>query len=111
MAIAASLINTEVPADVRTFCANEGLCEHLQTAIALVERHFPPVQTWRFSLEREPENGEECAVIHAGVRDDVRDDVRDVDGLLSSYDAFLSYWVKAAPWPQRDKIRLSYYLA
>src|SRR5262245_12326648 len=107
MAIATSLISSDVPADVRAFCANQGVWEHLQTAIALVERHFPPVQTWRFSLEREPENGEECAVIHA----EVRDDVRDVDSLLSCYDAFLSRWVKDVPWPQRDKIRLSYYLA
>jgi hypothetical protein len=106
MAITAGLISTELPADVRSFCANQGLSEHLQTAIALVERHFPPVQTWRFSLEREPENGEECAVVHAGLRDDIREE----DGLLRCYDAFLSDWVKAAPWPQRDKIRLSYYL-
>jgi len=32
----------------------------------------------------------------------------EIDEILERYDKYIDIWVKLAPWPEREKIRLSY---
>ena len=92
-----------LPADVERFCVRQGLIAHLSVALDLVERCFRYNQEPTLQTEQDPETGEEWVTIGITVGADAPE-------FIDRYDQYTSEIVVRIPWPQRDKIRLSYRL-
>jgi hypothetical protein len=75
--------------------------QYLPVAIDLIERHFPSIDKLDLYLEHDPETEEEWLVLDLTLRGEV-------DEVLDNYDKYTDHWVSSVPWPQRQKIRLSY---
>jgi hypothetical protein len=87
--------------DALAFCLRQRLLRPLLIAIDLIKQYFPKVQDLHLQLDQDPETGDEWLVLDITVQGEV-------DDVLESYEAYTSQWVSSVPWPQRDKLRLSY---
>jgi hypothetical protein len=74
---------------------------YLQIAIDLIQQCFSSIKTIGLVSEKDPDTGEEWLVIDVTVEGSIAD-------VLNRYDQYTDLWVALVPWPQRDKIRLSY---
>ena len=84
-----------------SFCLSHNMLSSLQVSVALIKACFPAVREVRLQPEREPDSGEEWLVIDFGI-------VGEIEEILDRYDKYTDLWVKSVPWPEREKIRLSY---
>jgi len=75
--------------------------EHLMKAVSLVNKHFSDIQTMDVNWEQGPETGEEWIVIETTIKNEI-------DHVLDQYDKYTDEWVLSAPWPAREKVRISY---
>ena len=78
-----------------------GIKEYLIIAISLVKKYFPTYYDLNFSLQRDYEIDDEWVTIDVSIDGDIEE-------LLDSYDKYIENLVYEIPWPERDKIRLSY---
>ena len=97
------MVKTEdfISPEVRNFCAQEGILQYAEGAIDLVQHHFESIQDLALQLQEDPETGEKWAAVDVTIRGEL-------DEILDAYDRYTGQWVTSAPWPERDKIRLSY---
>ena len=82
------------------FCANQSLIGYLQLIEGLINEHFPTVQKISFSLDYDPETSDKW--VNADI-----EITGDVSQVIEWEDAFVADWVSEAPYPERNKIRLS----
>ena len=87
--------------EARGFCVQEGILQYAEVAIGLVQHHFESIQNLALQLQEDPETGEKWAAVDVTIRGEL-------DEILDAYDRYTGQWVASAPWPERDKIRLSY---
>ena len=87
--------------EVRDFCAQQGILKYVPTAIDLAKQHFSSIQDIYLRLEDDPEAGEEWLMIDVTVHGEV-------DEVVKSHNDYIADWVSLVPWPERDKVRLSY---
>ncbi len=50
---------------------------------------------------KDPETGKKWVLVSINVHGDVEE-------VLNQYEGYIEDWVSSVPWPQRDKIRLSF---
>jgi hypothetical protein len=87
-----------------SFCLCEDLTDPLLLAISLAQEYLEPVQPLEVRLEQDPESEDEwltLGVVVAG----------DSDTLLAHYEKYVREWVAQVPWPEVNRIRLSYDVA
>jgi len=70
-------------------------------ALGLIRNSFPSLQRLSLQLELDPDTNEEWILIDFDVDEEIKE-------ILDAYDRYTDHWVKAAPWPQRDKILTSF---
>ena len=87
--------------DLLRFCSQQGILPYLPIAIDLVRTCFPSLQELHSQREQDPETGEEWLVLDVVIQGDE-------EQVLDAYDRYTDHWVSAVPWPERNKIRLSY---
>ena len=88
-------------ADLLGFCSQQGVLSYLSIAIDLIRTCFPSLQELYPQREQDPETGEEWLMLNVVIRGDEGQ-------ILDAYDRYTDLWVSAVPWPERNKIRLSY---
>jgi tetratricopeptide (TPR) repeat protein len=86
---------------VYDFSEQHGLMGHLGTAVKLLKDCFARAKATRLKLEHDPETEEEWLVVEFEVSGKIED-------ILNSYDNYTDLWISSVPWPEREKIRLSY---
>jgi hypothetical protein len=92
---------TYLPADLLHFCSQQGVLPPLSVALALIEQCFPSLRELHLQPEHDPETGEEWLGLEITLQDQE-------DQVLAAYDQYTSQWVATVPWPERQKVRLSY---
>lgn len=90
-----------VSAELLDFCSRQGLLPYLPVSVELAKACFSSIQDLHLQQEHDPETGEEWLVIDIVIRGDE-------EQILNAYDRYTDLWVSAVPWPERNKIRLSY---
>jgi len=95
-------VKEQISGEVLSFCSNTGILNYLYKAIDIAEKCFDTtIKKRETELEQDPETGEKWIAINITIEGEVED-------FLTKYDDYISNWVSATPWPERDKIRLSY---
>lgn len=95
-------VKEQISGEVLSFCSNTGILNYLYKAIDIAEKCFDTtIKKRKTELEQDPETGEKWIAINITIEGEVED-------FLTKYDDYISNWVSATPWPERDKIRLSY---
>jgi hypothetical protein len=89
--------------DLQEFCARLGILEYLAVAVDLARKCFPLVGEPCVHPEQDPETGEEWLILDIRVRGEI-------DEVLDSYDLYTDLWISSVPWPEGEKIRLSYHI-
>lgn len=92
---------TQLSNNLYDFCIRHDLSFYLSVALGLIRNSFPALKRLSLQLELDPDTTEEWILIDFDVEGEVHD-------ILDAYDRYTDQWVKAAPWPQRDKIRTSF---
>jgi len=90
-----------LPENLHVFAEKYGLWSHLVAAMRLLNDCFPAAISGCLKLEHDPETEEEWLVIEFEIGGEIED-------ILNSYDHYTDLWVSSVPWPEREKIRLSY---
>jgi hypothetical protein len=90
-----------LPQALADFCLRHKIQGYVQVAIDLVKRHFQAVSEVHLQPEVDPDTGEEWLVVDLTTEGDI-------DEILACYDKYTNHWVSSVPWPERNKIRLSY---
>lgn len=92
---------TQLTDDLYDFCIRYDLSACLSVALGLLRDSFPSVKRLRLQLEKDPDISEEWILIDFDVQGEGED-------ILDQYDRYTERWVRSVPWPQRDKIRVSF---
>jgi hypothetical protein len=97
-----TIVKEQISGEVLSFCSNTGILNYLYKAIDIAEKCFDTtIKKRKTELEQDPETGEKWIAINITIEGEVED-------FLTKYDDYINNWVSATPWPERDKIRLSY---
>jgi hypothetical protein len=88
-----------VPAEVETFCANNGLIEHLKRGIRLARKHFSAECQIRLYVDTDPEDGDEYVVLEVNSS-------RDPEVDSESHVQYLEEWSASVKWPASRMILL-----
>lgn len=97
----ASPYETPLSEDLFSFCFRHNILDSLQVSVGLIRTCFPSVREVRLQPERDPDTEQEWLVLDFGI-------VGEIEEILERYDKYTDLWVKSVPWPEREKIRLSY---
>jgi len=87
--------------DVLHFCVQHGILPYLSVTIDLIERCFSSIIELQLQQEQDPETGEEWLILDVTTSGEV-------DEVLNNHETYTDALVSSVPWPERDKIRLSY---
>lgn len=87
--------------EVRQFCSRHRLFVHLQCVAKLVNDCFPSLIALEVEKESDPESDDEWLLLTARLHGPI-------ETILSRYDTYTQRFIKAIPWPQRNKIRFNY---
>jgi len=90
-----------LPPEVRPFCMKEGILNYVPVATDIIEQSFQQIDKIGMAVEEDPETGEGWLLIAITVYGEVGE-------ILEQYERYTEKWVDAVPWPERDKIRLSF---
>lgn len=88
-------------ADLLDFCSRHGILSYLPVALDSIETCFSSMQELHLQPEHDPETSEEWLVLDVTIQGDE-------EKVLDAYGRYIDRWVSAVPWPERNKIRLSY---
>jgi hypothetical protein len=77
---------------------------YLSLALELAQKHFDMARAPEVEREQDSETGEEWITLDVVVR-------ATPEEFFNHYDRYTDALVATIPWPERDKIRLSYRLA
>ena len=91
----------QIPLDVISFSYRLGIYQYLKFAINLLRKYFISLSKLEIEKEQDPETGEEWVVLNIIVEGEVMD-------FIKNYNKFTENLVTIIPWPERDKIRISY---
>ena len=95
------LLGKPVPHDVLQFCERQGILEYLRLADELIARHFPDASALDVEMHEDPETGDEAVLLRLLVSGNL-------DDLLQRSQRYTNDWVAQVPWPQREKISITY---
>jgi len=90
-----------LPDDVLRFCEQEGILEYLRLADELIARHLPDAAALNFEMQMDPETGDEVVLLRLQLSERT-------DDLLQRSQRYSGDWVDRVPWPQREKISITY---
>ena len=91
------ILGAEVAPDVLAFCEREGILDHLKFAGELVAQNFPAIRYVGFSVEVDPETGDESVVIDLSI-------AGEIDDLVRRSQQFSAAFAAKVPWPELGKI-------
>lgn len=86
------------------FSEAHGLSPHFTRAIKLLNDCFVGAEIRSLTLQNDPETEEEWLVIEFKTPGKIED-------ILDNYDRYTDAWISSVPWPEREKIRISYIAA
>ena len=87
--------------EILQFCSRHEILPYLAVAIDLIEKSFPSIFNLKIYPEQDPETEDEWLLLDLTLQGEV-------DEVLDNYDAYTDRWICSVPWPQQEKIRLSY---
>lgn len=87
--------------EIIDFSTRQGIEDYLKVGITLVQGCFSPIRNIDLQLEEDPETGEEWVIINVTVQGEVGE-------VLDDYERYTEEWVTSVPWPEREKVCLSY---
>lgn len=87
--------------EVRIFCKNTGIREHLNTTIDLIRSCFINVKGARCEVIVNPETGEEWLDVNLHFRNEV-------NKVFECYESFTKIAIDSIPWFATEKIRISF---
>lgn len=93
--------NAWLSADLLHFCSRQGILPYLPVAIESIEACFSSIQELHLQPEQDPETGAEWLVLNVTIQEDE-------EKVLDAYGRYTDRWVSAVPWPERNKVCLSY---
>lgn len=96
-------VRIEPTPDILSFCRRQDILQYLQPAFDLIESSFSSSEELSLQLEEDPDTEEKWVVLDVSVQGEV-------EKILDEYQSYTSHWVSKVPWPERNKIRLSYNL-
>ena len=85
----------------KEFCNRNGIRQYIPVASELIKRHFSNIQRIDSEILHDPDTEEQWLVINVQVKGEIED-------ILNMYDKYTGEWVSSVPWPEREKICLSY---
>jgi len=92
---------SNIPAEVLSFCKQEGILNCLWGMIEIVKKSFERIDNIEVEMEEDPETGERWVLVSIIVEGIVEE-------ILKEYDHYTEEFISKVPWPERDKIRLSF---
>ncbi len=88
--------------DVLQFCLQHEILQYVPVAMDVIKKCLPLQEpNWDLQVDRDPDTGEEWLSLHVMLKGEVEE-------ILNRHDNYTDQWVSLVPWPERDKIRLSY---
>jgi hypothetical protein len=96
-----SLCPIELSDDQISFCLTHGILDYVEKAEAIIGRNFRDDCHVYTEIMKDPDIDEEWLVINVEVQGSVEE-------VLDMYDKATEEWVAEIPWPERDKLVLSY---
>jgi predicted nucleotide-binding protein (sugar kinase/HSP70/actin superfamily) len=93
-------VEVHITNETLLFCANESLINFLGLFEKLIKQHFLTVDSIDFTIEYDPELGEKWVSADTKISGEI-------DQVIKWEDSFIKDWVSVAPYPEREKIRLS----
>ncbi len=90
-----------VSPEVGSFCSQNGILQYVRPTISLIEKCFPTLKEYHLEIENDPESDEEWLTIDITVEGEVKE-------ILKNYNSYITMFVSEIPWPEREKIILSY---
>lgn len=94
----------EVDDNILKYCKENGIDGYIQIVKEIVENTFSNIKDIEMCIEEDPEIEEDYLLIKIRVEQEVKE-------ALDSYERFVKEFVEEVPYPERNKIRLTYYLA
>ena len=95
------VLQSQVSAEVLSFCQRQRILLHLLYSFALIDKWFPTAHTLNAQVDHDPEIGEEWVTLTITVTGETAD-------ILDCYDEYTDRWVAAAPSSEVDRIRLCF---
>lgn len=87
--------------DEKEFCKRYGVLQYIPVALEIIKRSFLDIQNIYTELLQDPDTDEQWLVINVEVKSEIEE-------VLDMYDNYTREWVSEVPWPEREKISLSY---
>ena len=87
--------------EILQICDIWGIRDYLFLAIDLIKAHFPTFQDINITFDKDQEVDEEWLTLDVTIKGEI-------DEILDEYDKYSENFIYSVPWPERDKIRLSY---
>jgi hypothetical protein len=103
LVILPSVVPYRIPlaGEMLDFCLENKLTSYLESALNLISRFFQTPAVIYLRLEHDPDFDEQWFVLDFTVNDSI-------EKVLDAHDQYTDQWVAHVPWPERDKIRISY---
>lgn len=93
----------ELNEEILAFSSKHGILAYIPEVLTLLENNFTLIESINVKIVEDPEVGEEWLSFEVSVHGEV-------DEVLKSYDSYVTQFVSKIPWPESDKIRLSYFI-
>ena len=90
-----------IPREVLSFCTQERILNYFWVVAEIVKKSFHRIDNIETEIEEDPETGEKWVLVSIMVRGVVEE-------ILEEYDHYTEGLISNVPWPERDKIRLSF---
>jgi len=94
-------LQDRISPEVIAFCFRLGILHYLPDVIDLIKKSFTSLIELTVEREEDPEIDDEWLVFNIFVKETV-------DQILADYDGYTSRFISLIPWPDSNKIRLSY---
>jgi hypothetical protein len=90
-----------IPPQVLQFCTQERVLNYVSVATEIIKRSFRKIDSVEMAVEEDPETGDKWVLVSVAVRGVV-------EAILEEYDHYTEEFISKVPWPEQDKIRLSF---
>jgi len=91
----------KMPAEAVLFCEKEGILQYVSDTIRIIRQSFKRIEDIGLDVEEDPESTEKWLLVSIMVRGTVQE-------ILEEYDHYTENLISDVPFPERDKIRLSF---
>lgn len=93
----------ELNEEIVAFSSKHGILAYIPEVLTLIENSFPLIEAMSVKIMEDPEVDEEWVSFEITIHGEV-------DEVLEGYDKYVTQFVSKVPWPECDKIRLSYFI-